>query len=313
MSTRAPPMPIDQACRSCRFPGTPRRRAGAHVAAAATAATLAAVLALAADARVASAGDPFEIQVYDGTANAPLVPGLELHLNHWATGNTEFAPPEAALHGQFHATLEPSLGILPWWELGAYLQGAVRTDQGVVDWAGAKLRSKFVTPEGWHPHWRLGLNFEVSSLPTTYDHDRWGSEIRPIVAWHDEDWLFAFNPILDQPLAGSDASQGPSFQPALKVARTIGPIAVGFEYYATLGPLSAILPWKDQEQQVFEVVDLISVKHFELNVGVGEGLTEASEGVVFKAILGYEFERSETPAPRATGGPGAASILPRSP
>ena len=99
------------------------------------------------------------------------------------------------------------------------------------------------------------MNFELSYLPATYDHDRWGSEVRPIVAWHDDDWLFAFNPILDQSLAGSDASQGPSFQPALKVARTVGPVALGIEYYATLGPLSSILPWKDEAQQIFEVVE----------------------------------------------------------
>jgi hypothetical protein len=239
------------------------------------------------------AGDPFEIQVYDATANAAGVPGLELHLNDWATGNRTATPPEAPLHGQFHATLEPSLGLTSFWELGAYLQGAVRADDGVVDWAGAKLRSKFVTPPTWDRHWRLGVNFEVSYLPPTYDHDRWGSEVRPIVAWHDRNWLFAFNPILDQPLFGTDASRGPSFQPALKVARTVGPVAVGFEYYATLGPPSAILPWRDEEQQVFEVVDLLSIEHLEVNLGVGEGLTQASEGIVVKAIVGYEFDSSE--------------------
>jgi hypothetical protein len=252
---------------------------------------LAATAALAASlaASSARAGDPFEIQVYDGTANRPGAPGIELHLNQWATGNHDAAPPEAPLHGQFHATLEPSLGITPFWELGAYLQGAVRTDDGVVDWGGAKLRSKFVTPPTWDPHWRLGVNFEVAYLPPTYDHDKWGSEVRPIVAWHDDDWLFALNPILDQPLAGSDATQGPSFQPALKVARTVGPVALGFEYYATLGPVSNVLPWKDQQQQIFEVVDLLAIEDFELNAGVGEGLTAASDGVVFKLILGYEF------------------------
>jgi hypothetical protein len=249
-----------------------------------------ALLLAAAEAR---AGDPFEIQVYDGTDNGPGVPGLELHLNDWATGNRQATPPEAALHGQFHATLEPSLGITPFWELGAYLQGAVRTDDGVVDWAGVKLRSKFVTPPSWSRHWRLGMNFELSYLPPTYDHDRWGSEIRPIVAWHDDAWLFVFNPILDQAFAGADAPQGPSFQPAVKVARTVGPVALGFEYYATLGPLSAILPWREEEQQVFEVVDLVSIDRLEVNFGVGEGLTEASAGVVVKAIVGWSFEAAE--------------------
>jgi hypothetical protein len=239
----------------------------------------------------ARAGDPFEIQVYDGTANAPGDPGIELHLNDWATGNREAAPPEAALHGQFHATLEPSLGLLPFWEVGAYLQGAVRTDDGVVDWAGAKVRSKFVTPASFDAHWRLGINLELSYLPPVYDHDRWGSEIRPILAWHSDTWLFVLNPILDQPLAGADASQGPSVEPAAKVARTVGAVALGFEYYATLGPVAGILPLREQQHQLFEVLDLVSIQRFELNFGVGEGLTPASAGVTVKAILGYEFDR----------------------
>ncbi len=239
----------------------------------------------------AMANDPFEIQVYDGTADAPGVPGLELHLNDWATGNREAQPPMAPLNGQFHATLEPSIGVTPFWELGAYLEGAVRTDDGVASFAAVKLRSKFVTPPDWDPHWRLGVNLEVSYSLPVYDADRWGSEVRPILAWHDPDWLFAFNPILDQALAGSGAAQGPSFEPALKIARRAGPVALGIEYYATLGPLTNPLPWREQQQQIFEVVDLWSVDRLEINAGVGEGLTQASAGLVLKAIVGWEFDR----------------------
>lgn len=262
------------------------------------------LVALAALGTASSAGavDPFEIQVYDGTANAPGVPGLELHLNEWATGHRDATPPELPLHGQFHATLEPSFGVLPWWELGGYLQTSLRAD-GTFDYAGVKLRSKFVTPDASaasasdRGRWRFGLNLELSILPSTYDHDRWGSEIRPIVAWQSDAWLFVFNPILDQPLAGSDASEGPSFEPALKAARTVGPIALGLEYYASFGPLGALLPWRQEEHYLYEVVDLLSVEHFELNAGIGEGLTPESAGVVLKVILGYEFETSATPQP----------------
>jgi hypothetical protein len=249
------------------------------------------LLALALASSKATASDPFEIQVYDGTADAPGVPGLELHVNDWATGNREALPPEAALNGQFHATLEPSIGVTPIWELGAYLEGAVRTDDGRAGFAGVKLRSKFVTPPDWDPHWRLGVNLEVSYSLAVYDADRWGSEVRPILAWHDPDWLFAFNPILDQAFAGGDAGLGPSFQPALKIARRAGPVALGIEYYATLGPLTSPLPWREQQQQIFEVVDLWSVDRLEVNAGVGEGLTHASQGLVFKAIVGWEFDK----------------------
>jgi hypothetical protein len=260
---------------------------------------LAALVATAYAPRAALAGDPFEIQVYDGTANAPGAVGLELHLNDWATGHRQAPPPEAPLHGQFHATLEPSLGLLPFWEVGAYLQGAVRTDDGVVDWGGIKLRSKFVTPPGYDVHWRLGVNLELALLPDTYDPDRWGVEVRPIAAWHSDAWLFAVNPILGQPLAGSDASKGPSLEPAAKASRTVGPVALGFEYYATLGQVGALLAPRDQEHYLFEAVDWAAGGPIEINAAVGEGLTPSSAGVVFKVILGYTFGEAPPASPQA--------------
>jgi hypothetical protein len=246
----------------------------------------------------ASAVDPFEIQVYDGTANAPGVPGLELHVNHVAGTTKATAPPELPRNGVTHFTLEPSYGVLPGWEAGAYLQAALRPD-GTFDYAGAKARSKFVTTESFSRRWRLGLNFEVSLLPGRYERDRWGSEIRPIVAWESASFLFALNPILDQSLAGDGASDGPTFEPAAvanyKVANLVG---LGFEYYAELGPIgNAFSPLRRQEHYLYQVVNVLAIGHVEINLGVGEGLTHVSDDLVFKAILGYPWDRPSPPPP----------------
>jgi hypothetical protein len=233
----------------------------------------------------AHAADPFEIQVYDGTANDPRQFGLELHLNTVASGLRDGPPPLLPPHHQTHATLEPSIGMTPWWELGGYLQSTLRGD-GHFDYSGIKLRSKFVTPPGWHSHVRLGVNLEVSMLPSTYDPDRLGSEIRPIAAWEDEGWLFAFNPIVELPFGG----QGPGFAPAIMAVRKIGSVvSVGVEYYADLGPFAHIEAPRDQQHYLYEVVNLLAIDSLELNVGLGEGLTPASNGVVFKTIVGYGF------------------------
>jgi hypothetical protein len=258
--------------------------------------------------RVARAQDAFEIQVYDGTADAPGAPGLELHLNDWLTGHRDAASPEAPLHGQAHATFEPSLGLLPFWEIGAYLQFALREDDSAFDWAGAKLRTKFVTPPDFDPHWRFGVNLEVDYLPATYDAARWGGEVRPIVAWHDDHWLFAFNPIVDVSFAPPDAASGPSFQPALKAARSVGPVSLGFEYYGDIGPIGSPSPAREQAHYFFEVVDVTAFDRVEVNAGLGEGLTPASAGLVIKAILGYEFE-SVTTRPSPTASKGARHFL----
>jgi hypothetical protein len=243
--------------------------------------------------RPARAVDPFEIQVYDGTADAPGTPGLELHANTVAAGPATPAAGARDPGGESHLTLEPSFGVLSVWELGAYLQTAVRAD-GRYEYAGAKLRSKLVTPPGWRPHLRLGVNVEVALLPETYDPERAGGEVRPIVAWEDPRWLLAANPILDFGFTAAAWHGGPGFEPAVALKRKLAlhggalGLALGLEYYAGFGPLWAPLAWRQQDQRLFQTADL-AWGPFDLNLGVGEGLTPATEALVIKMIAGYSF------------------------
>jgi hypothetical protein len=250
------------------------------------------------EAGTAAATDPFEIQVYDGTANPPGVAGLELHINSVPVGLTTAPSPQYPANAQTHFTFEPSLGLFPWWELGGYFQMALRGDQA-FDYAGIKLRNKLVTPPTFSPRWRLGLNIEFSLLPDTYDRGRWANELRPILAWENAHVALALNPIVDTSLRGPDASAGPTFEPCFSAAYKVHEmVSFGIEYYSNLGPFSRFLPWRQQEQYLFEVVNLLSVPHLELNAGVGEGLTDGSNRLVLKTILGYTWER-EPPPPRA--------------
>lgn len=238
----------------------------------------------------ARAIDPFEVQVYDGTANDQGEAGIEVHLNRVADGIRVGAPPELPTHHQTHVTFEPSFGVTRTWELGGYFQTALRAD-GTLDYAGVKLRSKHVMPPDWHPHARLGVNFELSLVPETYERDRWGVEVRPIVAWESQRWLFALNPIVGQSLAGDGAREGPTFEPAGKIAHKIDKqIAFGFEYFADFGPIASPLASRGQRHYLYEVIDLLAIDRFELNAGVGEGLTQGSNGVVFKLIVGYGWD-----------------------
>src|SRR5206468_5368124 len=108
----------------------------------------------------AFAVDPFEIQVYQGDINRALQPGLELHTNFVAAGRKSAAfPGEAVPDRTMRTTLEPSLGLLEWWELGAYLQMA--TARGQAHFGGFKLRTKFVVPQPKTGAFTLGLNMEL--------------------------------------------------------------------------------------------------------------------------------------------------------
>jgi hypothetical protein len=196
----------------------------------------------------ALAFDAYEIQVYDGTAREQGQAGIEVHLNRPRGGTV-------------NVTFEPSYGVLPFWELGGYLQ----TSDGRYE--GAKLRTKFVTPEGWHANLRLGLNAEIARVP----NEGWGGEIRPIIAWEDERFLLAANPNVGFPV---------SFDPGAMAKLKLGAVALGVEYYASFA---------DDEHYLFQAADLIALKDVEVNVAVGEGLTSSSRSLIFKMILGYAF------------------------
>src|SRR5262249_43049337 len=152
-----------------------------------------------------------------------------------------------------------------------YLQTAVRAD-GEYDYAGFKLRSKFVASpaEGW----RVGINFELSNLPETYDRHIWGAEMRPILAWETKHTLFAVNPIVTR-------SERFDFEPAaqalLLFPRAFG---IGLEYYGST----------EGDHYLYEVLNLLADEDIELQVGVGEGLTSESNPLVFKVIVGFVFD-----------------------
>jgi hypothetical protein len=203
--------------------------------------------------------DPFEIQVYDGTANDAGEAGLELHLNS---------------NQRAHATLEPSYGVTNFWELGAYVQGALLPD-GSFAYAGAKLRSKLVTPPDWDEHLRLGINLEVSLLPRSFDASRWGAEIRPIIAWEGERWIFAANPDVSGSL---DAA--PAFEPGAMAKVKVAGLAIGVEYFGSPS---------EHRQFLFGAVDVLAWRGIELNLAAGKGLTASSSETVAKAIVGYTF------------------------
>jgi len=198
----------------------------------------------------ALAVDPFEIQIYDGSADAPGQAGLEVHLNH----------PKG---GSLHVTFEPSYGITDFWELGGYFQTAGGHYEGV------KLRSKLVSPPSFDPNFRFGVNFELSRIP----NEGWGGEIRPILAWENERFLVAVNPIVS-------LSSSPSFEPGGMAKVKFGLFGAGLEYYASLG---------ESEQYVYETFDVFGLKDVEVNLAIGEGLTTSSQSLVFKMILGYAF------------------------
>jgi hypothetical protein len=248
-------------------------------------------------ARHVRAMDKFEIQVYEDDLNRPGQVGLETHLNYTIEGHRAPAyqgelPPNHVTR----ITFEPALGITEFMELGAYLQNMF-TGDGRYRFSGIKLRSKFVLPTRYTGDFFFGINVELGRVPRAVEEQGWANEFRPIAGFYDGHWLFDINPIVGYALSGPDKFK-PDFEPAGKIGfNTQKGFMLGAEYYAGLGLLTAPSPLGEQEHLLFLTFDLAeaaqdsAAEHpWELNVGIGRSLTEATpQRWIAKAIVGYSF------------------------
>jgi len=248
----------------------------------------------------AQAADKFEIQVYQGEHNRPWQPGLELHTNYTIVGHKQPAyEGETPPHRALRMTLEPSLGITEWLEIGGYLQGMI-SPYGGTQFGGWKLRAKFVVPERAELPVVLGLNVEVGRVPLRVEEDGWANEFRPILGKRFGRVGVTLNPLFGFALTGSEAFK-PVFEPAgkVKVITDLG-FALGAEYYTSLGRFDqGFLPLSKQEHLAFVAFDLEpppkekkddDESEWELNAGIGRSLTDATpQAWVGKIILGHSF------------------------
>jgi hypothetical protein len=243
-----------------------------------------------------SATDKFEIQVYEGDHNEPWQPSLELHTNYTLSGHTQPSysgetPADRALR----LTLEPALGITDWLEVGAYLQSMVSPSAG-GQFAGWKLRAKFIVPERFRLPLRLGINIEIGRVPLNVEEEGWANEFRPIVGFDVGRFSLTVNPIFGFGLTGPDAFK-PDFEPALKARwNTNLGFAVGVEHYASLGRFERGFDvLSKQEHLTFVAFDLAPRagapdSPWELNVALGKSLTDATpQHWILKAIVGHSF------------------------
>jgi hypothetical protein len=228
-----------------------------------------------------------EIQVYDAEITAPGQFNLTWHNNFTPSGRREpdFAGaivPEHAVNG----VPEWAYGVADWLEVGTYLPVYTYTSGGRLLFDGVKLRALFVVP---HAHDRAvfyGLNFELSYNKPYWETSRYSGEIRPIIGTHLGRFDLIFNPILDTDFNGFGKLD---FAPALRVAWNISArAAVALENYSDFGAVEHFNSSSQQTQTLFAVFDY-SGSGNGIEVGIGHGMTRASDSVVLKLMLMHDF------------------------
>lgn len=228
-----------------------------------------------------------EIQVYDAEIAKPGVLNLMVHNNFTPDGlKTPRFPGALVANQTLNGVPEWAYGVTDWFEQGLYLPlYSVANGEGpVLD--GFKVRELFVVPHAAERTFFYGVNFEFSYNSTHWDSNRSTSEIRPIIGWHLGQFDFIVNPILDNSWTGlKNLDFAPSVRLAYNVSKTW---AVAAEVYSDYGPLKHFLPTDEQSQQLFGVVDYKS-DDFNIEAGVGFGLTPASDHLVVKLMISRDI------------------------
>jgi hypothetical protein len=232
----------------------------------------------------------YEIQVYGADTIPPNSTMVELHSNFTVFGQRSLIDGIYPTYHQEHETLEITQGITDWMEVGFYIFTSEQYGHG-VQWVGDHIRPRVRVPDSWH--WPVGFSIstEIGYQRPVYSLDTWTWEIRPIIDKAINRWYFAFNPALERTWHGPDVHQGLGFSPAAKVSYDFTKeVSAGVEYYADYGGFGQFDSFREQQQQFFAATDLNISPKWEINIGVGIGVTASTDHLIVKGILGRHFD-----------------------
>jgi hypothetical protein len=234
-------------------------------------------------ARPAQATD--EIQVYNAAIAAVGQFTIQQHLNDVALGVKDQPFPGGLVSNHsLNGTPEFAYGVTDWWEVGLYLPFSIQDEKFYSD--AFKLRTLFVSPHADQRDFFYGVNFEFSNETPPFAQTRFAMEIRPIIGLRNAEYELIVNPIVD---IGFGKYGEADFAPAVRLARKFGPdLYAGFEYYSDFGKIGDFSRLAEQQHTLFAVTDF-KAGIFDVNFGVGYGLTSSSDRWVVKSIIGYAF------------------------
>lgn len=248
-----------------------------------------ATFALLTAALACHAQENYEIQVYPYETVLPGHTMVELHSNFTVNGSKTSEDGLNPTNHAWHETIEITRGFTPWFETGFYIFTAARSGDG-WQWVGDHIRPRFRAPESWH--WPVGVSLsqEIGYQRRAFSADTWTWEIRPIIDKQMGRLYWSFNPTVDRSFHGENVHKGVEFSPNFKIGYDVTKkITAGFEYYGALGPITGFDPLRDQQQQIFPTIDLNLAPQWEVNFGLGIGMTHSTDHLIAKMILGYRF------------------------
>ena len=246
-----------------------------------------ALLTLATSAR---AIDFYEIQIYPTETDPQYHLDLELHSNSTFTSAGREAKEQIDPH-QIHETLEATYGILPHIEIGQYFCTA-KLDDGHYEYAGSRTKMHFGIPQTMDWPVSFGGNIELDYMRRAAEDQPLTLEMRPIAETHLGHVLVIANLPFEKPFSGPGTHKGVTLSPQGEVeyqALFFEWLSPAVEYYGDMGAVRELPKVQDQQHFIVPTLNFDFLPQLELNIGVGIGMTRASNGTFVKTIIGWTF------------------------
>ena len=233
--------------------------------------------------------DFYEIQIYPTETDPQHHLDVELHSNSVTTATGHEAK-ETISPYQIHETLEATYGLLPFLEVGQYLCTA-KLDNGHYEYAGSRTKMHFGIPQTMDWPVSFGGNLELDYMRRAAEEQPLTLEMRPIAETHIGKMTLIANLPFEKPFAGPGTHRGVTLSPQGEVEYDdlFWWLSPAVEYYGDLGPIRSLPGVQHQQHFIVPALNFTLLPQLEMNIGVGIGMTRASNGTFVKTIIGWTF------------------------
>jgi hypothetical protein len=187
-------------------------------------------------------------------------------------------------------SLEFNYGLTHSFDVGYQLDLA-RPEDGSLEYAGSQFRAHQSFFDKAELPVDLGWVSELEWIRSPrFSEDTLELDFHPVVERDFGRFTIVLNPTFEEALVGPDQWQSIGFSYAGKMTyRWMRAISPGIEFYGEIGKITNPLRLSDQQHYLVPTVYVRLPNHVRFNVGVGFGLTSASDDVITKLQLEYDF------------------------
>src|SRR5437016_5563156 len=230
----------------------------------------------------------FELEVYPATTEGKGLHELETTTSFVANGRASRfdGEDEPARHRLLRSSLEYGYGLTDRIDVAAYLD-LQRPNGGDVEYAGVRFRARGALAEKGEYPIDLGWYVEAE-VPHGTESDL-ELEFRPLLSRDVGRFSFDLNPAFELPTVSAERRTLEFNYAARVYYRLWRNLIPGVEFYGGIGQIRAIDGTREQEHYVFPTLYGRGGRGLKLLAGPGFGLTRASDPVILKVGVEYEF------------------------